>query len=504
MDEGDAEGHARMFDPTALALSLIPLARMPMPGAEIPAFDRVSGRLLVTSSHDVHAVQIDEAGGLRGVGFMRVGQSGDDVTHVAIDPGSRGFAAACLVPERFATQFGHVVFFDPITLKEVARVAVGQNPDSCAFTPRGEFLIVANEGQPEVLASGQIVDPPGSITVIDLRSVRSMADLERVGEQQATTLLVSGAPLDVAMASGSPPRIAPRNRESPALDMEPEYVVAQSDHVAYVSLQENNALAEVALDPPRIVRITGLGAVERTLDGSDQDGPLGSSWSVLAQPMPDQIASFTSGGKRLLVTAEEGDSRGSQRGPEPVDPADTARVADLATWWGTDEDMITAPMLEARNLGRLNVLIDGADGDGNGKLDTLVTPGTRSIGVYDCATMERIGDTGSTLEVATLSLFGDDSRSADRGPEPEGVVLMGIGERTIALVSLERPGAVAALDLSSPLRPELLSIYPSAWDGDLGPEGMCLIDLPNGLCVLAVCFEASGTLVLYEVRATSR
>ncbi len=491
-----------MLDPTSLALVLIPLARLPLPGGEITAYDRISGRVLVTSATDVHALEFNDKAELRGVGFARLGVSGDDVTHIAIDPAGRGFVAVCLVPERFGAQHGYVVFFDPLSLKEISRIGVGHNPDSCAFSPGGEFLVVANEGQAQVLATGEILDPPGSVTVIDLRRVREARDLSRICDAQATTVLFSGAAMDAALASTNRPRIATRNAETPALDVEPEYVIAPNNQTAYVSLQENNAIAEISLDPPAIRRVAGLGLVPRSLDGSDVDGALTSSWSVDSLPMPDQIASFVSGGARYLVLAEEGDTRGEQRSRGEVGLADVARARDLVAWFGIDSAKLDERLLGDHALGRLHVLVDMADADGNGRVDTLVALGTRSIGVYDASTMERVGDSGSSLETATMLLTADDSRSDDRGPEPEGVVVTSFGERTIAFVSLERPGAIACVDLSVPANPSLLSVYPSAWDGDLAPEGMCVIETAQGKRLLVVCYEGSGTVVAYEVRVT--
>lgn len=489
-----------MLDPAILALTLIPLARMPLPGAEIAAYDRASDRLLVTSASDVHAIRIEQGDGLRGLGFARLGAIGEDVTHVAIDPAGRGFAAACLVPEKFVTRFGFVVFFDPVTLREVARVGVGHNPDSCAFSPGGEFLVVANEGQPQTLSTGEIVDPPGSVSIIDLRRVREATDLAKLKDSQCVTLLFTGSVMEESLASDAPPRISRRNAETPALDIEPEYVVAPNNQTAYVSLQENNAVAELSLDPPSIRRVSGLGLVSRSLDGSDIDGPLAKSWSVDCAPMPDQVATFVSAGVRYLVLAEEGDTRGERRARDEQGLSDVARVRDLASWFGHDPAALDESLLADGAIGRLHVLIDASDADGDGRLDTLIAPGSRSIGVYDAATMTRIGDSQSAFETASMLLSADDSRSDDRGPEPEGVVLKSIDERTLAFVSLERPGAIACVDLSMPSGPSLLSLYPSAWDGDLAPEGMCLIETPDGRTLLVVCYEGSGTVVVYEVR----
>lgn len=478
-------------------LTLVPLLRVPIPGAEIPAYDRATGRLFVTSARDVHAFELCNGSNARGVGFARLGQSGDDVTHVAADPAGRGFLAACLVPERFASQFGHVVFFDPLTLREVARVATGHNPDSCAFTPGGEFLVVANEGQAQVLPTGEIVDPPGSVTVIDLRRVRSASDLARLGDADVAELMLHGPAIDMAVESERPPRISERNRRTPALDLEPEYVTSPDNQWAFVSLQENNAVLRIRLDPARIDAFLGLGLVEREIDASDRDGSLGPAWAVSCAPMPDQIAALRSGGTRYLVMAEEGDVRGDAD-RDGTGVGDAARIGDLVAWGVIGDDVVSAEDAAPERLGRLNVLADSAMG-WDEEAGTLIVPGARSIGVYDAETMRRVGDTGSDFEIAAASLFGDDSRSDDRGPEPEGVIVATFGDRPFAFVSLERPGAVAVVDLAEPAAPRLISVHPSAWEGDLGPEGMCLIERSDGAPILVVCYETSGTVVFYEV-----
>ena len=478
-------------------LSLVPLARLPIPGAEIPAFDRPSQRLFVTSAMDVHAFALDASGTPRGLGFARLGEIGDDVTHVAVDPAERGFIAACVVPQRFATRFGRVAFIDPITLQQVGQVNVGHNPDSCVFTPGGEFLIVANEGQAETLPTGEIVDPPGSVTVIDLRRVKHASDLQTLKDADVAELMLHGPALDEALASDNPPRISERNRQTPALDLEPEYVTAPDNQFAYVTLQENNAVLRVGLDPARIDRLTGLGLVDRVIDASDRDGSLAPVWQVSCAPMPDQLATLRSGEAKFLLMAEEGDTRG----PATSDGAgigDEARVADLLSWTPTSSEFVSRADAAPERLGRLNVLVDAARGREGGP-GSLVVPGTRSLSVYDATTMARVADTGSAFEIATLSLFADDARSDDRGPEPEGVVVTTIDDQPLAIVSLERPGAIAGVDLRDPAAPALAWVYPSAWDGDRGPEGMCLIEGLGGRTLLVVCFETSGTLVVYEV-----
>ena len=110
-----------------------------------------------------------------------------------------------------------------------------------------------------------------------------------------------------------------------ATDIEPESVAILGRY-AYVTLQENNAVAKVDLTTRTIERIFALGAVDfstQLVDISDRDGPSNSTLikpvfgnNVSGLRMPDGIAAFTlvpSGGfargKDYFVTANEGDGR---------------------------------------------------------------------------------------------------------------------------------------------------------------------------------------------------
>ena len=110
-----------------------------------------------------------------------------------------------------------------------------------------------------------------------------------------------------------------------------------------------------------------------------------------------------------------------------------------------------------------------------------------------------------------------DSRSDDKGPEPEGLALGRIGGRTIAFIGLERIGGIMAYDITNPFRVKFLdyvnhrdfgvdaqlsdgSVNPLV--GDLGPEGLLFINAassPHGKALLVVGNEISGTTTLYEI-----
>jgi hypothetical protein len=109
-----------------------------------------------------------------------------------------------------------------------------------------------------------------------------------------------------------------------------------------------------------------------------------------------------------------------------------------------------------------------------------------------------------------------DSRSDAKGPEPEGLALGRIGDRTIAFIGLERIGGVMVYDISDPKAPERLDYLNTrdewlrdppdlATAGDLGPEGLTFIPAsqsPNGKPLLVVGNEVSGTTAIYQVKVT--
>ncbi len=104
-----------------------------------------------------------------------------------------------------------------------------------------------------------------------------------------------------------------------------------------------------------------------------------------------------------------------------------------------------------------------------------------------------------------------DNRSDNKGPEPEGVAVGKVGDRTYAFVGLERIGGVMAYDVSNPSLPSFASYANtrtlSALGGDLGPEGVTFVsdaDSPNGKPLVLVGNEVSRTVAIFQVDKTRR
>lgn len=438
---------------------------------------------------------------------------------------------------------GAVVFFlaNPADnyATPIATVPVGPLPDMLTFTPDGLKVIVANEGEPE---NNYAVDPAGSISVITVNFNAPAGTMAPTVDHVGFTAFDSAAQKAALRAAGV--RISGLNTTGEldgvaqvSLDLEPESIAVSADSLtAYVTLQENNAMAIINLGaaPPVVTQIVALGLKdwnlpENTIDPTDRDipGPPIAplirfvNGPVRGMYMPDGVASFQSGGQTFLVMANEGDSRdwGSFK--------DEVRLSTLSLDTAVFPNHATLKLPE--NFGRLNVTDKSGNTDGDPEFEQILTFGARSFSIRTAAGA-LVWDSGDDIErlmadVLPLNFNADhtasnafDDRSDNKGPEPEGVTVGTLGSRTYAFVGLERVGGVLVYDVTTPSAP-LFQTYvntrdfganPGAGAGpglpvnglDLGPEGLLFIpaaDGPTGKALLIVSNEISGSIVIFQV-----
>ncbi|MCK6480311.1 MAG: choice-of-anchor I family protein, partial [Planctomycetes bacterium] len=484
-------------------------------GAEIVRYDRAGKRVFAVNaaaaSVDVIGVanpaspvlvaSIDVAAAL-GADPAFTGSVGG-VNSLAVQ---RGILAVAVEADP-KTDPGWAAFFRADTLELVSWVEAGALPDMITFSPGGRLVLVANEGEPNSYGEIDSVDPRGSVTVIRPRAGFRNLDvftLDFTGwDGQEEDLRAAGIRI---FGPGS----------TASQDLEPEYIAVTADgRRAYVTLQENNAVAVLDLQGMAVDRLIPLGWKDHSidgngLDGSDRDGA-GSSgairidtWPVRGLHMPDGIAVYTVGGVDYFVTANEGDSREDWFEEE-------ARVKDLALDPAAFPD--AADLKNDDFIGRLTVTTTLGDTDDDGDFDALYSFGARSFSIWD-QDGNRVFDSGDQFEQRIADLFpahfnsdhaanNFDNRSDNKGPEPEGVALGRIRGRTCAFVGLERIGGVMVYDVTDPFDPFFVE-YRNPRDfggdpeggtaGDLGPEG---IDFeargPRGKPILVVGNEVSGT-----------
>ena len=205
--------------------------------------------------------------------------------------------------------------------------------------------------------------------------------------------------------------------------------------------------------------------------------------------MPDQIASFESAGEMYLILACEGDTRG-----------------DFGTGLG---DVITLGALRAagrleRGIGptgweSLEVSAFDGDDDCDGMMEHPRPMGRRTALILKAADLSVVKECDVDLEWQRRDLVGWAGRAFKRGGEPEGVAVWDSPSGPVAFVGLERASAIVAIDLTTR---EVIGYLDAAADGDVSPEGMCLIPAalsPTGETLLVVAFEVSGTLGVYRV-----
>lgn len=389
------------------------------------------------------------------------------------------------------TDPGKVLFFKPNGMF-LRSVTVGALPDMLTFTPNGQTLLVANEGEP---ADDGSVDPEGSVSVID----------ELRGCQQAPRVRT-------ADFRGGFPKIGPIRIFGPDTDfarnVEPEYVSTdKTGQVAYVSLQEANAIATLDIRSATVRSVKSLGFQDHgkvPLDASDRDGVNIRTYdNVFGMFQPDAIATYSVQGRTYVATANEGDAR------DYPYFAEETRVNGISSL--LDPVAFPPGSVTSNGLGRLTVTRTLGQNSA-GRYERLYAFGSRSMSILD-AGADMVSDTGDQMEryiaandAATfnsnhgLALTPDD-RSDNKGPEPEGLAVGNIDGRAYAFVGMERQGGIFAYDLRAKPGKAEFAGYINTRPADRGPEGVAFIsaeESPNGRPLVLVTNEVTGTVNIIQ------
>lgn len=456
-----------------------------------------------------------------------------------------GDLLAVAVEPEDKTAPGYILFYNDLNNSNptfMKAVTVGSLPDMVTFTPDGTKVIVANEGEPN---DDYSVDPNGSVSIIAVSN--------NVPADTATTLI-----LDAATVGASKAELATQNVLFPspadgtiingntittslAADLEPEYVTATNE-IAYVSLQENNALAIVDLSDNSVsIKALGFKSWDGLQIDAQEDGTVsfGQYDDLVGAYMPDTITNYTWNGSPFIVTANEGDAR-----EYFFDVADEAActaangldydVDDGCLAWideykikDIEDAGITVQADSAlekyldSDIDSLRITMAAGDMDNNGELDTPVAYGARSFSIWD-QNGNVIYDSGDDMEVITAALYGanfnntddenaPDDRSENKGPEPEAVTVGMIDDKQYAFIGLERTGGVMVYDVTNPFAVSFVD-YVNNRDltegldisliGDLAPESIVFVpanDSPTNNALLLVGYEVSGTVSVYQI-----
>lgn len=497
-------------------------------GAALNAsYDPIAKNLFVTnqSTNTIDILRISDPRTPTLFGSIDISIFGDSFGSLNSVAFNNGILAAA-VENKNTQDPGSVLFFDS-NGTFLNSLMVGALPDMLTFTPDGQKLLVANEGEPSDDYSN---DPEGSVSIIDLAGGILNPTVTTAG-----FTMFNNAALDPRIRIFGPGATV-------AQDLEPEYItVSEDSKTAWVTLQENNAIGILDLETGLFTDLVGLGFKNHSLpgnglDASNRDGGINIRTypNLFGIYQPDEIASYTVGGKTYLVTANEGDSREyvyeDETGEEQVALVEEEQVRNL------DLDPEAFPNAEElqknQNLGRLEVTKTLGDTDGDGDFDELYAFGGRSFSIWD-EEGNLVFDSGDQFEQITAQFFPDffnsnndennfDNRSDNKGPEPEGVTISRLFDRVFAFIALERIGGIMTYDITDPLNPFFVDYVNNrdfsvefdldedgdpdptpaqlAAVGDLGPEGLLFIsakDSPIAKALLVATNEVSGTTTIY-------
>jgi hypothetical protein len=199
--------------------------------------------------------------------------------------------------------------------------------------------------------------------------------------------------------------------------------------------------------------------------------------------MPDGVSVYEKGGKTFVLTANEGDFRED------------------------DQDRSAASVFGVLNTDlRRNLRVSNIDSS----TTELYAAGARSFSIWD-EDGKQIYDSGSILDKAANDKgVYDDGRSRDKGVEPEGIEVLTIGDRTFALVGLERTlrASIGIFDITDPKNVSFIDLLvadasnglvdDAKYDFDLSPEGLEGFEI-DGNYYIAYSNEVSNTTSVYQL-----
>ena len=432
----------------------------------------------------------------------------------------------------------------------IKAVEAGALPDMVTFTPDGKKILVANEGEPNADYSN---DPEGSISVIsvvDMLPADASITINLGSDIVFNDDNLSPEDYDtdvkrLAILSKAGVKFAGPVGNTVAKDLEPEYITTSSNsEIAYVSLQENNAIGIINLNDLTIeVKALGYkdwGKYQLDFTNKDEVPMFKSIQGLYGMYQPDTLASYSWNGSTFIVSANEGDARDYDGYSEEVRVKDIIDPDELNQTLSTELQSQYDQSGGKNYLGRLKVTTALGDKDKNGDFEKLFAYGARSFSIWD-KNVNLVFDSGDDFGKISSAILGKnfnaahtenkgDNRSDDKGGEPEAIDVGEIEGRTYAFISQERAGDLFVYDISNPFNTAFVTHYNNrdftvdyemdddladpcdnnegmdcaqvSMAGDLGPESIKFIsaaDSPTNTPLLVIGNEVSGTVTVYQI-----
>jgi hypothetical protein len=504
-------------------------------GAEIVAYDAARSRLFVVNSGAgrVEVLDVSDPAAPEQVAVI------DAAADVPDGGGANsvdvvGDLVAVAVEHEDPQEPGFIALYDAPSLRLLAIDEVGALPDKVTISPDGNYVLSANEGEPATDEEpGSRTDPGGSVSIIDVSDGTGGVRPTTLGftpfDDRVESLREEGVRVYGASAEDDDPK--------PSTDFEPEFITVSADsETAFVSLQENNAVATVDIPSAEIVDVSGLGFKDFSIEGNeldtsdadagDADAISLQNWPVKGMYQPDAIATYEVAGTRYVLTANEGDSRDF----EEATVADLTLATDAFAPRLSENAYVDSveELQQPEHLGNLEVTNQLGDPDDDGEFEELYLFGGRSFSVFEVTDdgLSLAYDSGSEFERTYAEQFPAGFRnSTESGPETEAVELGQVGDRTFAFVGIERGSGILVYDVTTPTEARHVTTVlnrdfsvgfgdlaadaeanPESDDpgraGDWSPEGVEFIpagESPTDAPLLAAGYEVSGTVALFEV-----
>jgi len=329
---------------------------------------------------------------------------------------------------------GFIDITDPANPVGLGTLALGGEPTSVAVA--GDVALVG------VNTSADFVNTSGDLAVIDIATQTVMQTIALGGQPDSVAVSPDGTyaavvienERDEDLGDGAPPQLpagllqiidlagpmagwTPTDVDLTGIadlfpeDPEPEYVDINEANVAVVTLQENNHLVLVNLATGTIVNDFSAGAVDLMQVDATEEEPAIISQTEMLTMIPREPDGVAWINNELFATADEGDLDGGSRGFTIFD-----LDGNVVFTSGNSNDQITA-----------------------------------RLGHYP------------------------DSRSENKGNEPENAEFGVYGGDRILVIASERSSVLFVYDVASPATPLLKQTLPAA----LGPEGVLAITSRN-------------------------
>ncbi|WP_284769538.1 choice-of-anchor I family protein [Corynebacterium rhinophilum] len=491
--------------------------------AEIVAYHAASQRILTVNAQSGKVDILDASDPTNPNKVAEVSAGGDkEINSVAVRPDGLAVAA---VQQADKTENGEALIFDVTSAEELGRAPLGALPDNVHITKDGAYALTANEGEPsdELNSDGTeyAKDPEGTVSVISLPDGVQAPSAADVRTADFRAFDGADAELDPSIRVFGPEN----HHNKPSLDFEPEYI-SSADGKAYVTLQENNAIAVVDIASATVDKVLPAHIADHSdvpIDPSNKDGAAKlRTIPVHGLSMPDSIGAFQTNGETYFATANEGDAR------EWGGYTDEVKLKDLVEE-GQICDSVDLPegIEDKKYAGNLKLSNASGWNEEKGCFDGLYSYGSRSFSIYD-AEGNVVFDSGSDFEEITKDIEGlnfnadnedpdFDDRSNNKGPEPEALTIGTVSDRTYAFIGMERVGGIFVYDVTDPAHAEFVT-YSNNRDfavdynednavatrlaGDLGPEGLAFVskeDSPTDDALLIAGNEVSGTTTVFSV-----